>query len=120
MSEQSSSELDPIPYVDPYLLPRLVNDEPIVQTEQEKALQKGRDMVLRSRCLAMDKIGKPMLTRARELNVRDRRKYNEVVMDIYTNTPEDDIITQFNLLCCDTVLNEASDVSSYSVFQRNL
>lgn len=119
MSEQQSSSLPAeSPYVDPYLLPRLVNEEPPVLTEQEALVQKGRDMVLRARCLAMDRIGKPMLTRARELNSRDRRKYNDVVMDIYTNTSEERIISEFNMLCCDTVLNEASDVSNYQVFSR--
>ena len=103
------------PYVDPYLLPRLVNDITLVLTEEEQLVQRKKDNVLRCKCLVLEKMGKPILTRYQDLNPREKKKYVEMVANMFKNVSESEIISEFNLLCVDTILTEASDVSSYPV-----
>jgi hypothetical protein len=86
--------------------------EMIFFPETPDELQHKKDMAQRCKCICLEKMGKHPLLNVSCMTTRDKKKLLAMVFEMMKE-PEEEIIAEFNQLCCESILEE--DYMTYSV-----
>jgi hypothetical protein len=84
-------------------------------SEEELANRTKKDILMRTRCIALDAMGKNMLTNPRSLSVRDRVEFIKRMNELYILSDEE-ITQMFNKICHESIFAPGADYSSYIVY----
>ena len=84
-------------------------------SEEEKDKKHKREMLQRIRCIALDGMGKNILSNPKELNPRDKRDFIKRIEELYLLS-EDEIKIMFGNICHETIFLNGSDYSTYVVY----
>jgi len=84
-------------------------------SEEELANRTKKDILMRTRCIALDAMGKNMLTNPRSLSVRDRVEFIKRMNELYILSDEE-ITQMFNRICHESIFAPGADYSSYIVY----
>jgi hypothetical protein len=74
-----------------------------------------RDLKMRVKCLALKKIGKPILFNTYLLKIKDRTNCEEIMRTYNNKTPEE-IIKEFNETCCDELFEDPVAYITYPIY----
>jgi hypothetical protein len=91
----------------------LANHKEITEEELEKRTKK--DIIMRTRCIALDAMGKNILTDPRSLSVKDRVQFSRRMNELYILSDEE-ITQMFNKICHESIFAPGADYSSYIVY----
>jgi hypothetical protein len=86
-----------------------------VFTEEELLKQQRREMLQRIRCIALDSIGKNILSDPKQLQPKDKREFVIKVEELYILS-EEEIKIMFGNICHDTIFQSGADYSNYVVY----
>ena len=85
-----------------------------VLSEEELLKKHRREMLQRIRCIALDAMGKNILSDPKQLQPRDKRDFVKRVEELYILS-EDEIKNMFNNICHDTIFQNGTDYSTFVV-----
>jgi len=84
-------------------------------SEEELAKRTKKDILMRIRCIALDAMGKNILTNPRSLSVKDRVQFSRRMNELSILSNEE--ITQtFNKICHESIFAPGADYSTYVVY----
>ena len=83
-------------------------------SEEEMLKKHRREMLQRIRCIALDSIGKNILSDPKQLQAREKRDFIKKVEELYILT-EDEIKNLFGNICHDTIFQIGTDYSTFVV-----
>jgi len=84
-------------------------------SKEELATRTKKDILMRTRCIALDAMGKNMLTNPRSLSVKDRVEFIKRMNELYILSNEE-ITQMFNKICHESIFAPGADYSSYVVY----
>ena len=84
-------------------------------SEEEKIKKHNREMLQRIRCIALDAMGKNILSNPKDLQPKEKREFIKRVEELYILS-EDEIKIMFGNICHDTIFKCGSDYSNYVVY----
>lgn len=84
-------------------------------SEEEKDKKHKREMLQRIRCIALDAMGKNILSNPKDLQPKDKREFIKRIEELYILS-EDEIKIMFGNICHDTIFQCGSDYSTYVVY----
>lgn len=86
-----------------------------VLSEEELLKKHRREMLQRIRCIALDTIGKNILSDPKLLQPKDKREFVKRVEELYILS-EEEIKNIFGNICHDTIFQPGEDYSNYVVY----
>ena len=108
---------DGIPTIETQL--KLLEEKDIEQikelTEEEKLKKENKETLMRIKCIALDAMGKNILTDPKSFQPRDKREFIKRVEELYILTAEE-IKEMFNNICHDTIFQNGTDYSNFPVY----
>ena len=84
-------------------------------SEEEKDKKHKREMLQRIRCIALDAMGKNILSNPKDLQPKDKREFIKRIEELYILS-EDEIKIMFGNICHDTIFQCGADYSTYVVY----
>lgn len=84
-------------------------------TEEEKTKRQNKEMLLRIRCIALDAMGKNILSDPRSLPAREKKDFIRRVEELMILS-EEEIKIMFGNICHETIFQPGSDYSTYIVY----
>jgi len=84
-------------------------------SEEELLKKHRREMLQRIRCIALDAMGKNILSDPKNLQSREKREFVKRVEELYILS-EDEIKTMFGNICHDTIFESGVDCSKFAVY----
>ena len=84
-------------------------------SEEELLKKHRREMLQRIRCIALDAMGKNILSDPKQLQPRDKRDFVKRVEELYILS-EEEIKIMFGNICHDTIFQSGADYSNYVVY----
>jgi hypothetical protein len=84
-------------------------------SEEEQLKKHRREMLQRIRCIALDAMGKNILSDPKQLQPRDKRDFVKRVEELYILS-EEEIKIMFGNICHDTIFQSGVDYSNYVVY----
>jgi hypothetical protein len=84
-------------------------------SEEEKDKKHKREMLQRIRFIALDAMGKNILSNPKDLIPKEKREFIKRIEELYILS-EDEIKIMFGNLCHDTIFQCGSDYSTYVVY----
>jgi len=83
-------------------------------SEEELLKKHRREMLQRIRCIALDAMGKNILSDPKQLQPRDKRDFVKRVEELYILS-EEEIKSMFGNICHDTIFQNGTDYSTFVV-----
>ena len=83
-------------------------------SEEELLKKHRREMLQRIRCIALDAMGKNILSDPKQLQPRDKRDFVKRVEELYILS-EEEIKSMFGSICHDTIFQNNTDYSKFVV-----
>ena len=84
-------------------------------SEEDKIKKENRETLMRIKCIALDAMGKNILTDPRNFQPRDKKDFIRRIEELYILSAEE-IKNMFNTICHDTIFVNGSDYSNYPVY----
>lgn len=95
--------IDGIPNIEVQLKEiKLKDEEQLSKYNEEDKKRYKREMTQRVKCLALNKMGKDIMYNTTFLNIKDRKKLQEIMYS-YNDVEPEKIIEEFNALACDVL-----------------
>ena len=84
-------------------------------SDEERLKKENKETLMRIKCIALDAMGKNILTDPKSFQPRDKREFIKRVEELYILTAEE-IKEMFNNICHDTIFVNGSDYSNFPVY----
>ena len=84
-------------------------------SDEERLKKENKETLMRIKCIALDAMGKNILTDPKSFQPRDKREFIKRVEELYILTAEE-IKEMFNNICHDTIFVNGTDYSNFPVY----
>lgn len=102
-------------YLNPEKLLQLEQEEKLkehIETEEEKELRSRKEYITKVKIIALERLNKHPLANPSYFNTRDKNKTIAKMKEVMEMT-EEEITTEFNNICCDSLFSPEADYSNY-------
>jgi len=89
------------------------------EVETEEELQRLKDKCVRCRVILLDRKGLDPLSNLSTLTKRQKDLFLQELDAMMRETPEEEIIREFNSIVCDDLLDPKKDITKYGVVNKS-
>ena len=93
-------------------------NECIIECDTPEQLKALKEKATKVKLICLDRLGKHPLFHPRNLKTKERKKFIELLFDIF-KSPDEVVDTEFNDIVNDKLLDNEFDVSQYPIFDRD-